>query len=386
MRNLLPGKMFLLLLFLSYLHTALGENSSISMRQVRSVNGVNQPASRNSSMNASSILSRAALRLSVIQTPAALKVVEGSTLHMECSFQGNVTFWSIQWFKDGNKIALTNKDLMTIMTNATLRSSNLSLSKTVVADSGFYTCKVSVHKVGDFCSNGTQLTVDEIKDLMVNQTPEHISKPEGANLTLECRFRIVNDPNATDVRWYRNGTELTSSRDSLRIEVNRERGFASLTLKKAAVSDSGNYTCQVESRSRNLTQSGNTSRVVITTTDLADKNEEQDKQLGSRLAAVGGWAGGGAAILLLLVVVAGIIMWKRRSKVNESEPDTSPAKKPGLHPLASQRSEVTYADLHFHKREVQPDAEVVYAEVRAPQKQQACKDANQMRPKGKQRR
>lgn len=40
-----------------------------------------------------------------------------------------------------------------------------------------------------------------------------------------------------------------------------------------------------------------------------------------------------------------------------------------LLPLASQASDVTYADLHFNKRDVKPDAEVVYAEVKVGRKQ-----------------
>ncbi|XP_060110062.1 obscurin-like [Heteronotia binoei] len=381
MRCLLLTKIyFLTLLFLSYLHMALGKNDS-SVEQGLHVNGVNRFTPYESSTKASSTVSgtdcpKKPQPILVIQKPAAVEVIEGSTLRMECYLQINSSIWYIQWFKNG--IKLTNSNRMSIITRE--KESRLILNKIEKTDSGIYTCKLFDHKNCLFSSNGTQLTVDEITDLMVNQTPEHINQKEGANVTIECRFRTIS-VTSTDVRWYRNESKLNSAGDSLRTQVDLKRGFSSLTLTNAAVSDSGNYQCQVESRSRNLIGSGKASRVAIT----ADLPAHITKQQGTSLVIIGGGAGAGVAILLL--VVAGVIMWKHRSKVSRSELETSPAKETELHPpLVSQPSEVTYADLHFNKREVRPDAEVVYAEVRAPQKQPAYQDAKQMRPAGNQRR
>ncbi|KAL8194703.1 UNVERIFIED_CONTAM: hypothetical protein K2H54_029594 [Gekko kuhli] len=366
---------------------ALGESGSLDVEEGQadqSVPCANRTKASSTASTADS--STTAQPILVIQTPAVARVMEGSTLRMECCivFQNNLSVWSIQWFKNGTKSALTNSSRISIITSVEERLSHLILNKTEIADSEIYRCILHDHRYGPFSSNGTRLTVDGITDLMVNQTPEHINQPEGTIVTIECRFRTVGDYNSTDVRWYRNETKLNSTGDSLRIELDLERGFASLTLTKAAMSDSGNYRCQVESRSRNLTGSGKASSVAITT-DSANQNGEPNKHSGTSLATIGAGAGAGVAILLL--VVAGVIMWKLKSKVSSSALETSPAKEIGLHPpLVSQPSEVTYADLHFNKREVRPDAEVVYAEVRTPQKRQAGQDAKQMRPAGNQRR
>lgn len=102
-----------------------------------------------------------------------------------------------------------------------------------------------------------------ITDLMVNQTPEYVNQGEGTNITIVCRFRTVSNYNSTVVRWYRDEKELNSAADSLRIKLDAEGGVTSFTLTNAAERDSGNYTCRVEVRSRNLTGSGKVSRIAI---------------------------------------------------------------------------------------------------------------------------
>ncbi|XP_077166317.1 uncharacterized protein LOC143823673 [Paroedura picta] len=306
---------------------------------------------------------------SVTQTPPSVTVTEGSSVHMECSIQIRNNVWSIEWIKNGTeKINLTDSNRTQIFTNIEEKTSRLVLRKTVIADSGFYRCILSELEKQFFPSNATWLTVNAITDLMVNQTPaEHISQAEGTTVTIGCQFRTVGDYNSTDVKWYRNGNLLNSTGGSFRIELDLERGFTSLTLTNATVSDSGSYRCRVESRSRNLTGSGEASRVTITTATRTTQQPDRE-QWDTQLITIGVAAGAGVAILLL--AMAGVIMWKHRSKISRSDCGTPPAKEIPLHPsLVSQPSELTYADLRFKKREVQPDAEVIYAEVRAPRKQ-----------------
>ncbi|XP_053127583.1 cell adhesion molecule 3-like isoform X2 [Hemicordylus capensis] len=408
--------------------------------------------------------------LLVIQTPASLNVTEGSTLSMQCRIEGNVSSIS-SWFKwyvckTGGKWKVN--DTFQISTKSSAQGSNLTLMTADVEDSGHYECQAGDSESSAW-SNGTQVTVNGIMDLMVHQTPESITEVEGANVTMECHFRTVGRLSTMYVKWLKGEAEikLASKNDSLIIHEDRKESVASLMLKNVNMSDSGSYRCKVEISSRSLTGLGNTSRVNIKIHDLQvnqtppsinrtegetltiqcryrvnsrlsygvtwHKNGHEMKMAGAArmnnsegLASlvlsniqksdsgmyscdfgrnvrgngtrvivlekqpdsnpitpgsgpgvgpgpgigigIGAGVGVGAGVILLLLVIA-LLVWKYKLKPKDSSKTgcASMEEDRKLHPgLTNQVSDVTYANLHFQKREVQPAAEVIYAEVKGP--------------------
>nr|XP_028595129.1 cell adhesion molecule-related/down-regulated by oncogenes-like isoform X1 [Podarcis muralis] len=414
---------------------------------------------------------------SVIQTPANVTVEEGSTVNMQCRFNGPSTKWSIKWYKvKGNEqVELLNSSLVHIFTHLKDKLSNLTLKSVDLKDTGTYLCNV-IDENFQHLNTGTNVTIIEITDFEVNQTSGPIHEVEGADVTIECRFRTVGRNSSMYVSWDKDGlaVEQANKTGSYRITQNLRAGFASLTLTNATVSDSGLYVCNVGREPRNQTKSsGIASHVVITTANLSviqspafiqgmegqtliincsiavaknvrllpysvtwykngtDGHEEEVTGAGRTLSAttglaslilpsvqrndsgmyrcavgsngrgngtmvtiserdkqpetdsgspgagigagIGAGAGGAAGILLLLLLLS-VLAWryKKRAKESTTETEAAATKEAGTHlPLTSRQKELTYASLRFNKKEVEPDAGVIYAEVRRKPKQRA---------------
>ncbi|XP_077787952.1 cell adhesion molecule 2-like isoform X4 [Podarcis muralis] len=429
---------------------------------------------------------------SVIQTPANVTVEEGSTLNMQCRFNGDSTKWSIKWYKvKGNEqVELLNSSLIHIFTHLKDKLSNFTLKSVDLKDDGTYLCNVVIDAAFQPLNKGTKVTIIGITDFEVNQTSGPIHEVEGADVTIECRFRTVGRNSSMYVSWDKDGlaVEQANKTGSYRITQNLRAGFASLTLTNATVSDSGLYVCNVGREPRNQTKSsGIASHVVITTANLSviqspafiqgmegqtliincsiavaknvrllpysvtwykngtDGHEEEVTGAGRTLSAttglaslilpsvqrndsgmyrcavgsngrgngtmvtisdhqgglpfpvplkperdkqpetdsgspgagigagIGAGAGGAAGILLLLLLLS-VLAWryKKRAKESTTETEAAATKEAGTHlPLTSRQKELTYASLRFNKKEVEPDAGVIYAEVRTKPKQRA---------------
>ncbi|XP_044290186.1 carcinoembryonic antigen-related cell adhesion molecule 1-like isoform X1 [Varanus komodoensis] len=393
--------------------------------------------------------------ISVIQTPPFLNVEEGSTLSMECRVEGVSTeeLWFIAWRKMSHtQMQLENSSKICFIVNEANISSTLTITAAELVDSGKYLCSFGSTNRTQVSSNGTQVIISEITDFEVSQTPEHVEKEEGTNVTMECRFRTVGNTSTMFVKWSRDGAggELTNQEGSRVLSQDLEKGLASLTLLDARVDDSGSYKCEVENSARNRSGSGPRSHVVIKAaklsvqqspasiqgregdnltlscrvvgasyprcqhsvtwykdgtavgtgeclpgsgqvtfslrnvrmrdagfywcnfanrgqgnrtrvTVLERKNEPVTNRHGGGVGVAIG-AGIGAAILFLLLLLS-ILVWRCKKKAKETPAGTENElqKHP---PLTTKESDVTYAHLRFNKREVQPESEVVYAEVK----------------------
>ncbi|XP_077787951.1 neural cell adhesion molecule 1-like isoform X3 [Podarcis muralis] len=314
---------------------------------------------------------------SVIQTPANVTVEEGSTLNMQCRFNGDSTKWSIKWYKvKGNEqVELLNSSLIHIFTHLKDKLSNFTLKSVDLKDDGTYLCNVVIDAAFQPLNKGTKVTIIGITDFEVNQTSGPIHEVEGADVTIECRFRTVGRNSSMYVSWDKDGlaVEQANKTGSYRITQNLRAGFASLTLTNATVSDSGLYVCNVGREPRNQTKSsGIASHVVITKRDKQPETDSGSPGAGIG-AGIGAGAGGAAGILLLLLLLS-VLAWryKKRAKESTTETEAAATKEAGTHlPLTSRQKELTYASLRFNKKEVEPDAGVIYAEVRTKPKQRA---------------
>ncbi|XP_065422965.1 titin-like isoform X3 [Chrysemys picta bellii] len=207
----------------------------------------------------------------VNQTPPSIRAMEGSEFTIECTFNtsNNSTKWFAAWYKTRNNVTekLSNgTDRIRLSEVKEKRSLSLTVRKADITDSGTYVCWVG-SKDGTSRGNGTQVTIDEITDLMVNQTPTSVSDFEGSEFTMNCTFKTVNNHSTMYVRWYNYGTEglkkeLVNESDVL-TTLHLDNGFASLTLKNANSSDTGTYVCEVGITARNLSGNGTGTQVTI---------------------------------------------------------------------------------------------------------------------------
>ncbi|KAM9122181.1 polymeric immunoglobulin receptor-like isoform 2-T2 [Pangshura tecta] len=197
--------------------------------------------------------------------------MEGSEFTIECTFttSNNSTKWFAEWNKIRNNVtAKVNKvtDQIILLADAEKRSLSLTVKKANITDSGTYVCGVG-SKDGTSPGNGTQVTIDEITDLMVNQTPTSISDLEGSHLTMNCTFKTVSNHSTMYVRWYNYWTEGLKKELVNESEVittlHLANGFASLTLKNTNSSNTGTYMCEVGITARNLSGNGTGTLVTI---------------------------------------------------------------------------------------------------------------------------
>ncbi|KAM9122184.1 titin-like isoform 5-T5 [Pangshura tecta] len=207
----------------------------------------------------------------VNQTPPSIRAMEGSEFTIECTFttSNNSTKWFAEWNKIRNNVtAKVNKvtDQIILLADAEKRSLSLTVKKANITDSGTYVCGVG-SKDGTSPGNGTQVTIDEITDLMVNQTPTSISDLEGSHLTMNCTFKTVSNHSTMYVRWYNYWTEGLKKELVNESEVittlHLANGFASLTLKNTNSSNTGTYMCEVGITARNLSGNGTGTLVTI---------------------------------------------------------------------------------------------------------------------------
>ncbi|XP_039358971.1 polymeric immunoglobulin receptor-like isoform X1 [Mauremys reevesii] len=230
----------------------------------------------------------------VNQTPPSICAMEGSEFTIECTFNtsNNSTRWFAEWNKIRNNVTakVNGTDRIILSADPEKRSLSLTVKKADVTDSGTYVCGVGSKDV-IYPGTGTQVTIDEIPKLMVNQTPANIHESEGSDLTMECTFTVWNKHKILDVKWYKHNRtgatkkELMSERGGGSAALDLEKGFASFTLKNVNVTDAGTYICEVGSTAWNWSASGAGTQVTIAPVDLlvtqspAFVNEEEGKQL-----------------------------------------------------------------------------------------------------------
>ncbi|XP_074825179.1 neural cell adhesion molecule 2-like [Natator depressus] len=205
----------------------------------------------------------------VNQTPPCIRAMEGSEFTIECTFttSNNSDKWFAEWYKTRNNVTekVSNEtDRIILSADKEKRPFSLTVKKADVTDSGTYVCEAG-SKHGTSPGNGTQVTIDEITDLMVNQSPTNFSDLEGSELTMNCTFKTVNNHSTMCVRWYETEglkKELVNESDVI-TTLHLDNGFASLTLKNANSSNTGTYVCEVGITARNLYNNGSGTQVTI---------------------------------------------------------------------------------------------------------------------------
>ncbi|ETE60446.1 hypothetical protein L345_13812, partial [Ophiophagus hannah] len=347
---------------------------------------------------------------SVIQTPLFLNASEGSDVTLNCKVEGNISSrWFVNWMKMGGKEKIKNSNQVFVFKNETDKSSILTLKSVAAADSGIYHCAIGYLKV---LKNGsTNVTIWEKPNITVYQMPPYVSKKAGANLSITCNFSRVANVNLMDVTWYKDNQEFPRVQNSEKLKQK-----VILKLLNVDVKDSGNYVCVI--RIGNRTGSGNgtpANLLVIQSPSFIQSTEGENLTMDCKvqgketkhLHRVSWYKVASDGQKSLMTHGTGVLkdrasLFLRNIKQEDSgnytcevdrygqgngtrvtilgasesplEAEPTVAKEAEKHTLTKQTSDVTYADIRFHKREAQPDTEVVYAEVRLGTKRPEHRD------------
>ncbi|XP_025030511.1 hemicentin-1-like isoform X1 [Python bivittatus] len=312
----------------------------------------------------------------VSQTPEHVNETEGANVTIRCHFGtvANLSQTEVKWHKDSQELSSPNGSRQ-LNPEETLRLTNAK-----VEDSGNYVCTVRIgNRIGS--GNATRVHI-RVANLLVIQLPSFIQSTEGENLTIDCRVQGKEAKHLPDVTWYKTASD--GEKSLMTNATTFLKGRASLFLRNIKKEDSGNYTCEVDKYGQ-----GNGTRVTV----LAGREKPSQKanvnadgrQPGQPPESIGSGVGipvgiGVAVGTLVFLLLLGVVVWRSKRKGKEtsgtpSEVNPALSREARKHTsLTNQVSDMTYADLRFHKREVQPDAEVVYAEVKVGAKRPGHKD------------
>uniref|UniRef100_A0A3B3XJ02 Ig-like domain-containing protein n=1 Tax=Poecilia mexicana TaxID=48701 RepID=A0A3B3XJ02_9TELE len=174
--------------------------------------GVSSASSNTSTVSVYDKLPTPTLSRDPIFTP----MFTGETVKLRCTLSVS-SGWSYHWYKDGNKLSRSGKEL----------SINLTLS-----DNGGYSCEAKRgEKTSTGPSNELQLDVRDGKpNVTLLQNPSDKLMHTGDRISFTCH---VNVSSGWKYVWYKDSNPLKSSEDFHQIA-------------SAKTSDSGSYKCRVE--------------------------------------------------------------------------------------------------------------------------------------------
>ncbi|XP_032087310.1 hemicentin-1-like [Thamnophis elegans] len=311
----------------------------------------------------------------VNQTPPDINKKAGTNVSITCSFRSvaNLSLIEVTWYKD--KQELRSPEYSEKKKGKVI----LRLIKVEVEDSGCYVCNITIgDRTGS--GNGTRVQITAANPLLI-QSPSSIERTEGENFTMDCRVQGNETKLLSHVSWYKiasDGKKRVMTHGTRKILKDR----ASLVLRNIKQEDAGNYICEIDryrpGTGTRVTILGRENPSQITNDD--DDNKKPGPPPKNIMSEIGIPVGVGVATgTLIFLLILGVLVWrsKRKNKgAAENPPEVEPTevKEDKKQTLTKQMSDVTYADIRFHKREAQPETEVVYAEVRLGTKRPEHRD------------
>ncbi|CAB1317345.1 unnamed protein product [Coregonus sp. 'balchen'] len=159
------------------------------------------------------------------------KVVK-ATLSQKATLSCEVsdTKTEVKWYKDGK--LLTSSKTVSMETKGKIRQ--LVIEKVEKKDAGEYTCEVGVEKLV------YKIQVAETQAAFSNK--DSVQKDVKATLSQKATLTCEVIDNKTEVKWYKDGKLLTSSKT---VSMETKGKTRQLVIEKVEKKDAGEYTCEV---------------------------------------------------------------------------------------------------------------------------------------------
>ncbi|XP_064848045.1 obscurin-like [Oncorhynchus masou masou] len=179
-----------------------------------------------------------AFRIQMAETQAAFSNKESvqkevkATLSQKATLSCEVsdTKTEVKWYKDG-KLLTSSK---TVHMETKDKTRQLVLDIVEKKDAGEYTCEVGAEKVA------FKIQVAEVQAAFTNK--ESVQKEVKATLSQKATLSCEVSDTKTEVKWYKDGKLLTSSKT---VSMETKGKTRQLVIEKVEKKDAGEYTCEV---------------------------------------------------------------------------------------------------------------------------------------------
>ncbi|XP_071232032.1 obscurin isoform X3 [Salvelinus alpinus] len=179
-----------------------------------------------------------AFKIQMAETQAAFSNKESvqkevhATLSQKATLSCEVsdTKTEVKWYKDG-KLLTTSK---TVHMETKGKTRQLVLDIVEKKDAGEYTCEVGAEKVA------FKIQAAEVQAAFTNK--EFVQKEVKATLTQKATLSCEVSDTKTEVKWYKDGKLLTSSKT---VSMETKGKTRQLVIEKVEKKDGGEYTCEV---------------------------------------------------------------------------------------------------------------------------------------------
>ncbi|XP_041423263.1 obscurin isoform X2 [Xenopus laevis] len=143
----------------------------------------------------------------------------------------------VKWYKDGKLITSSKR----VRLESEGKSRRLVLEKTEKQDAGEYSCEAAGQKIN------FKIKVKEPEPVFTNQ--EKVQKDIQATLTESSTLSCEVSQAKTEVKWYKDGKLITSSK---RVRVESEGKSRRLVVEKVEKQDAGEYSCEAAGQKINF--------------------------------------------------------------------------------------------------------------------------------------
>ncbi|KAM9459452.1 obscurin-like isoform 16-T16 [Salvelinus alpinus] len=161
-----------------------------------------------------------------VQTEVKATLSQKATLICDVSD----TKTEVKWYKDGK--LLTSSKTVSMETKGKTRQ--LVIEKVEKKDAGEYTCEVGAEKLV------FKIQVTEVQAAFTNK--DSVQKEVKATLSQKATLSCEVSDTKTEVKWYKDGKLLTSSKT---VSMETKGKTRQLVIEKVEKKDAGQYTCEV---------------------------------------------------------------------------------------------------------------------------------------------